>query len=105
MFNQPELRIWCLMQCLFSQSGSSSQNRLSVTGIGMLFSAGTFLYVATVHVLPEVSGRAGQQSSELLQQHTGAEAHQHRHMGLLESLTLILGVGFPVILALGLHDD
>lgn len=24
------------------------------TGIAMLFSAGTFLYVATVHVLPEV---------------------------------------------------
>ena len=27
---------------------------LSGTGTAMLFSAGTFLYVATVHVLPEV---------------------------------------------------
>lgn len=85
-------------------SGGSSQNGLSATGVGMLFSAGTFLYVATVHVLPEVS-RAGQPSPELLQQQAGAEAHQHRHMGLLESLTLILGVGLPVVLALGLHDD
>lgn len=86
-------------------SGGSSQNQLSATGIGMLFSAGTFLYVATVHVLPEVS-RAGEQSPELLQQQpTGPEAHQHKHMGLLESFTLILGVGLPVVLALGLQDD
>ncbi|XP_038593800.1 zinc transporter ZIP9 [Micropterus salmoides] len=86
-------------------SGSSSENQLSATGVGMLFSAGTFLYVATVHVLPEVSsGRTGQPSSDL-QQHTGVEAHQQRHLGLLESLTLILGVGLPMVLALGLHDE
>uniref|UniRef100_A0A3B4WEA2 Zinc transporter ZIP9 n=1 Tax=Seriola lalandi dorsalis TaxID=1841481 RepID=A0A3B4WEA2_SERLL len=93
-------------------SGSSSQNQLSATGVGMLFSAGTFLYVATVHVLPEISSssssssssRPGQPSSDL-QQHTGAETHQQRHLGLLESLTLILGVGLPMVLALGLHDD
>uniref|UniRef100_UPI0037E9451D zinc transporter ZIP9 isoform X1 n=1 Tax=Semicossyphus pulcher TaxID=241346 RepID=UPI0037E9451D len=86
-------------------SGSSSQNQLSATGIGMLFSAGTFLYVATVHVLPEISSsRTGQHPNDL-QQHTGAEVHQHRHLGLLESLTLILGLGLPVVLALGLHDD
>ncbi|XP_037638312.1 zinc transporter ZIP9 [Sebastes umbrosus] len=85
-------------------SGSSSQKQLSATGVGMLFSAGTFLYVATVHVLPEVSSRTGQPLSDL-QQHTGAEAHHQRHLGLLESLTLILGVGLPMVLALGLHDD
>ncbi len=71
----------------------------------MLFSAGTFLYVATVHVLPEISsGRTGQPPSDP-QQHAGIEAHQRRHLGLLESLTLILGVGLPMVLALGLHDD
>lgn len=32
---------------------------VNATGIAMLFSAGTFLYVATVHVLPEVTYRAG----------------------------------------------
>ncbi|XP_031158042.1 zinc transporter ZIP9 isoform X2 [Sander lucioperca] len=85
-------------------SGSSSQNQLSATGVGMLFSAGTFLYVATVHVLPEVSSRTVQTPSDL-QPHTGAEAHHQRHLGLLESLTLILGVGLPMVLALGLHDD
>ncbi|CAJ1067752.1 zinc transporter ZIP9 [Xyrichtys novacula] len=84
-------------------SGGSSQNQLSATGVGMLFSAGTFLYVATVHVLPEIS--RVEQQSPVLQQHAGAEGHQHRHLGLLESLTLILGVGLPVVLALGLSDD
>eukprot|EP00064_Thunnus_orientalis_P015579 superscaffoldBa00002913_g15633 len=100
-------------------SGSSSQSQLSATGVGMLFSAGTFLYVATVHVLPEISSsRAGRLPSDL-QQHTGGEAypsdlhqytgdevHQQQHyLGLLESLTLILGIGLPVVLALGLTDD
>ncbi|XP_059215470.1 zinc transporter ZIP9 [Centropristis striata] len=89
-------------------SGSSSQNQLSATGLGMLFSAGTFLYVATVHVLPEISSsssKTGQPPSDP-QQHTGADSPQnHRHLGLLESLTLILGVGFPMVLALGLNDD
>ncbi|XP_042289507.1 zinc transporter ZIP9 isoform X1 [Thunnus maccoyii] len=100
-------------------SGSSSQSQLSATGVGMLFSAGTFLYVATVHVLPEISSsRAGRLPSDL-QQHTGAEAYpsdlhqytgdevnqQQHYLGLLESLTLILGIGLPVVLALGLTDD
>ncbi|XP_029377256.1 zinc transporter ZIP9 [Echeneis naucrates] len=91
-------------------SGSSSQNQLSATGVGMLFSAGTFLYVATVHVLPEVSSSSSSSSSadqpsSDLQQHTGAKSHQRHRLGLLESLTLILGVGLPMVLALGLHDD
>ncbi|XP_039994887.1 CSC1-like protein 2 isoform X2 [Xiphias gladius] len=90
-------------------SGSSSQSQLSATGVGMLFSAGTFLYVATVHVLPEISGGGGGsgtgQPSSDLQQCTAAEAHQQRYLGLLESLTLILGVGLPMVLALGLRDD
>ncbi|XP_068424334.1 zinc transporter ZIP9 [Clinocottus analis] len=74
-------------------SGRSAQNQLTATGVGMLFSAGTFLYVATVHVLPEVS-KTGQ-----------ARGQQQHHLGLLESLTLILGVGLPMVLALGLHTN
>ncbi|XP_061546617.1 zinc transporter ZIP9 isoform X2 [Phycodurus eques] len=79
----------------------SSQNQLAATGVGMLFSAGSFLFVATVHVLPDIisshsHGRAGQDSDHLQQQ---------SHLGLQESLTLVLGVGLPVLLALGLHDD
>ncbi|XP_060943707.1 zinc transporter ZIP9 [Limanda limanda] len=93
---------------ILHSSGSSPQNQLSSTGVGMLFSAGTFLYVATVHVLPEInSGRAdqGPPSSDPQQPTAGAETHQRRHVGLLESLTLIFGVVLPMVLALGLHDD
>ncbi|KAG7512429.1 zinc transporter ZIP9-like [Solea senegalensis] len=88
-------------------SGSSPQNQLNSTGVGMLFSAGTFLYVATVHVLPEISSSRTDQQSSGLQQHAGAppEIHHKRHVGLLEMLTLILGIGVPMVLALGLHDD
>ena len=71
----------------------------------MLFSAGTFLYVATVHVLPEISSSRTAQPPSDLQHHTGAETHQQRYLGILESLTLIFGVGVPMVLALGLHDD
>ncbi|UYV64054.1 SLC39A9 [Cordylochernes scorpioides] len=38
-----------------SQSTKERLSSLNATGIAMLFSAGTFLYVATVHVLPEIS--------------------------------------------------
>nr|XP_004559852.2 zinc transporter ZIP9 [Maylandia zebra] len=86
-------------------SGSSSENQLSATGVGMLFSAGTFLYVATVHVLPEISSSRTDELPLDSEQQSGAEAHQQRHLGLLESLTLIIGVGLPMLLALGLHDD
>ncbi|XP_029962239.1 zinc transporter ZIP9 [Salarias fasciatus] len=95
-------------------SGGSSQSQLTATGVGMLFSAGTFLYVATVHVLPEIShgrtdrDRSQSQSSQFqldLQQNPGVHTHGQRYMGLLESFTLILGVGLPVLLALGLRDD
>lgn len=84
----------------------------------MLFSAGTFLYVATVHVLPEISSsRTGRRFSDFQQhteaeaqpsdfrQHSGVEHHHQQYLGLLESLTLILGIGLPVVLALGLSDD
>lgn len=37
-----------------SQSGKEALRRNNATGIAMLFSAGTFLFVATVHVLPEL---------------------------------------------------
>ncbi|CAB1311740.1 unnamed protein product [Coregonus sp. 'balchen'] len=89
---------------ILNASGGSSQHRLSATGVGMLFSAGTFLYVATVHVLPEVSSRGQQQSSPHLHLH-GTGTGQQGGLGVLESLTLILGAGLPVLLTLGLHDD
>lgn len=37
------------------QEGKETLSTMNATAIAMLFSAGTFLYVATVHVLPEVA--------------------------------------------------
>ncbi|XP_054288612.1 zinc transporter ZIP9-like [Macrosteles quadrilineatus] len=39
------------------QEGKETLHSVNATGIAMLFSAGTFLYVATVHVLPELTSR------------------------------------------------
>ncbi|XP_030051832.1 zinc transporter ZIP9 isoform X4 [Microcaecilia unicolor] len=82
---------------ILSRTGGTSQHRLSTTGNGMLFSAGTFLYVAMVHVLPEISGR-GQSH-----QH-GSPEYRQQGLGVWESLTLIVGAVTPVLLSMGLHD-
>ncbi|CAF0810977.1 unnamed protein product [Adineta steineri] len=54
------------------------------TGIAMLFSAGTFLFVATVHVLPEVQSH-----------------YEDRQFRAIELLILIIGCCFPIILSMG----
>lgn len=41
------------------QEQKETLNSVNATGIAMLFSAGTFLYVATVHVLPELTQGGG----------------------------------------------
>ncbi|XP_029926396.1 zinc transporter ZIP9-like isoform X2 [Myripristis murdjan] len=84
--------------------GEASGLGFSLTGLGMLFSAGTFLYVATVHVLPQVSSKGQQQPPPPFQEHSGAEVQQHKHLGFLESLTFVLGAGLP-LLGLALIDD
>ncbi|XP_063047067.1 zinc transporter ZIP9 isoform X2 [Engraulis encrasicolus] len=76
----------------------------SAVGIGMLFSAGTFLYVAMVHVLPEINSR-GHHHPNGMQQHSGTPAYQQGGLGILESLLLISGTALPTLLTLGLHDD
>lgn len=65
---------------------SSTQEALSdynATGIAMLFSAGTFLYVATVHVLPEIT--------------------LNQSLKLLELLTLVGGSLIPALLTVKHH--
>ncbi|CAB4064358.1 SLC39A9 [Lepeophtheirus salmonis] len=45
------------------QHRGGSMDTIGATGIAMLFSAGTFLYVATIHVLPEVTSLGGHEHS------------------------------------------
>ncbi|KAL1128918.1 hypothetical protein AAG570_013452 [Ranatra chinensis] len=67
------------------QEGKETLSSLNATGIAMLFSAGTFLYVATVHVLPELSSRVG-----------GA-------FKPTQLAVLILGALLPLLLSTGHH--
>ncbi|XP_032876560.1 zinc transporter ZIP9-A-like [Amblyraja radiata] len=75
------------------QSSLELLQQTKATGVGLLFSAGTFLYVASVHVLPEVSG-----------QRPHPEVEGRLGLGLLDSLTMVLGCTLPVLLSLGLHN-
>lgn len=58
------------------------------TGVAMLFSAGTFLYVATLHVLPEVTNSGG--------------GHSH---GFSKGELLMLSIGalLPLVMTFGHH--
>uniref|UniRef100_A0A1B6MDP4 Zinc transporter ZIP9 n=1 Tax=Graphocephala atropunctata TaxID=36148 RepID=A0A1B6MDP4_9HEMI len=67
------------------QEGKETLSSVNATGIAMLFSAGTFLYVATVHVLPELTTRAG-----------GSFRPKQLFM-------LVLGTMLPLILTQGHH--
>ncbi len=70
------------------------------TGVLMLFSAGTFLYVATVHVLPEIV--QGDPAPSLP---GSAIGHSHGASGvgikLKELVGLVVGALLPAFLTLG----
>ncbi len=65
-------------------------NTFKATGVAMLFSAGTFLYVATIHVLPEVTG-------------SGGGGGGHLTFTKCELLMLVIGSLMPLFLTLGHH--
>merc|ERR1719273_34356 len=62
---------------------------MQATGLAMLFSAGTFLYVATMHVLPEVTNM-------------GNGGHSHG-FSKTELFLLTLGALLPLLMTLGHH--
>ncbi|XP_038638195.1 zinc transporter ZIP9 [Scyliorhinus canicula] len=74
-----------------SQSSKEALSEVNATGIAMLFSAGTFLYVATVHVLPEVGGTGHSHKAE-----SGGKG-----LSRLEVCTLVLGCLIPLVLSVG----
>ena len=61
----------------------------------MLFSAGTFLYVATVHVLPEVGGTG--------HSHAPAGGTGGKGLSKVEVGALVLGCLIPLVLSVGHH--
>ena len=68
------------------------------TGIAMLFSAGTFLYVATVHVLPQTTNSS--HSSTVV---TDSDGSAHDHQKKSDLLPLVIGIISPLILTATHH--
>jgi len=62
----------------------------------MLFSAGTFLYVATVHVLPELTSKSGHPRGGSI-----IETSDSKGLRTTELAALIFGALLPLLLTLG----
>ena len=69
------------------------------TGVAMLFSAGTFLYVATVHVLPETINL----NRSLATGTDGSEGIGHEHSKRMDLILLIVGIICPLLLTATHH--
>ncbi|KAL3968524.1 zinc transporter ZIP9 isoform X1 [Oreochromis aureus] len=78
-----------------SQSSKEALSDVNATGVAMLFSAGTFLYVATVHVLPEVGGGG--------HSHAAAGGNGGKGLSKVEVGALVLGCLIPLVLSIGHH--
>ncbi|XP_022093533.1 zinc transporter ZIP9-like [Acanthaster planci] len=80
-----------------SHASKEALSTFNATGISMLFSAGTFLYVATVHVLPEIAGIRHVPSD------VEGSADVTSGFSRLELLAVVSGCLAPLILSLGHH--
>lgn len=80
-----------------SQQSKESLADMHTTGIAMLFSAGTFLYVATVHVLPEISTSHTQHKLA----DGSVVVREQKGFKKIELFAIVLGSLLPVVLALG----
>ncbi|KAG7229193.1 hypothetical protein INR49_013136 [Caranx melampygus] len=76
-------------------SSKEALSDVNATGVAMLFSAGTFLYVATVHVLPEVGGGG--------HSHAPAGGNGGKGLSKVEVGALVLGCLIPLVLSVGHH--
>ncbi|KAH8376043.1 hypothetical protein KR093_010963 [Drosophila rubida] len=106
------------------QEQKETLNSVNATGIAMLFSAGTFLYVATVHVLPELTQReqSSHSPSSLYDYHLleesreavtsnemkfngAAQSQSHHSKGLCfgELIVMICGALLPLIITFSHH--
>ncbi|XP_038219935.1 zinc transporter ZIP9 [Zerene cesonia] len=84
--------------------GNESKQTLSdfnATGIAMLFSAGTFLYVATVHVLPEITNPSHPTHSLLPLQEAIPPKRGFSGLQMLDVAILACGALLPVLLTMG----
>ncbi|KAK0080873.1 hypothetical protein PV325_013207 [Microctonus aethiopoides] len=83
------------------KEGKETLSNVNATGLAMLFSAGTFLYVATVHVLPELMTRNSNTYTHL----PTVEGAPVISSGLKfrEISALVIGSLLPALLTTGHH--
>lgn len=82
------------------QEGKETLSSVNATGLAMLFSAGTFLYVATVHVLPELMTRSSNYSHLSNVEGTTSSA---TGLKVKEILFLVIGSFLPALITTGHH--
>uniref|UniRef100_A0A1W2P6Y1 Zinc transporter ZIP9 n=2 Tax=Mus TaxID=862507 RepID=A0A1W2P6Y1_MOUSE len=90
--SQTSVQLIVFVAIMLHKSSKEALSEVNATGVAMLFSAGTFLYVATVHVLPEVGGMGHSHKPDT----TGG-----RGLSRLEVAALVLGCLIPLILSIG----
>ena len=90
--------IFSPFSCLSLQSSKETLSDVNATGIAMLFSAGTFLYVATVHILPELSSMG---SSRITQADGTVIIREQKGFNKKELFLMVIGAFFPLILSFG----
>ncbi|XP_058793429.1 zinc transporter ZIP9 [Phymastichus coffea] len=83
------------------KEGKETLSNVNATGIAMLFSAGTFLYVATVHVLPELMTRVSTNYSHLPTDSSGSTPSHG--LKFKEIIALVIGSFLPALLTMGHH--
>ncbi|XP_076640386.1 zinc/iron regulated transporter-related protein 102B isoform X1 [Colletes latitarsis] len=81
------------------KEGKETLSNVNATGLAMLFSAGTFLYVATVHVLPELMTR----NSNYTHLPTAENVTVSSGLKVKEILVLVIGSFLPALITTGHH--
>lgn len=82
------------------KEGKETLSNVNATGLAMLFSAGTFLYVATVHVLPELMSRnSGYSHLPTTENNAGVSSG----LKMKEILALVIGSFLPALITTGHH--
>nr|AKN21672.1 slc39a-7 [Schmidtea mediterranea] len=89
--------------CL-NESAKERMQDLNATGIALLFSAGTFLYVATVHVLPELSNnqsRTQNNTENSVDNRNAVNSVDHvSGFSFFELFLIIFGSVLPLVLSI-----
>jgi len=85
-----------------SQQNKENLSSSHTTGAAMLFSAGTFLYVSTVHVLPEIARSRPQSTNGSLELGKSSSTGVG-HFNKKELSVIVVGALLPLLLSIGHH--